>query len=478
MAVVEVDHIGKVEHIVFDFPEGQGGVRIFTGDSATGKTTVLRALQALLGDADAARGLTPTDGHDKGEIVGLGRSVRIGKNVRTLGHVQVPSLRGRFDISVLVDPGVQDAAARKKARVRCLVALSGQTASIESLLGEHFEEYGRDLGIDEANYDDPVALADAVKRAIDAKALEKTRESDRLNGGAVAKMGEAGNVDELVEVESIEVATEAYKEAVRTHDRLESDRRKWKTATEHNAGLEPEIASLTSELASICGPSLDPGAIRGAALQALEMVDSARRALKAAEEEYDRLQGTFETALGIRASIERLQKGMVAVDFDNPTELDIANAYREQRDRMEALQSVSNRERRRAAYAEAQSMSEQASAAADASLRARVAAKRVVEAVNEILPSGDIEIRESELVVFEESRGKHVPLDELSTGQRWEIAIKYAIQSVGVGGVIALSQESWQSMGDVLQARVRALVTAANVWIVSGKVGSGPLRVE
>lgn len=58
------------------------------------------------------------------------------------------------------------------------------------------------------------------------------------------------------------------------------------------------------------------------------------------------------------------------------------------------------------------------------------------------------------------------------------MAIRYAIQAVGVGGLIALSHEAWQGLGDDLKLRLRDTVRAARVWLVSGYTGSGPLRVE
>jgi hypothetical protein len=81
-------------------------------------------------------------------------------------------------------------------------------------------------------------------------------------------------------------------------------------------------------------------------------------------------------------------------------------------------------------------------------------------------------------VVDYELRGKKIPFEELSTGQKWKVALEYAVTAVGEGGVIPLSQEAWQALGPELKDSIAQQCRDLKVWLVTGEVAEGELRVE
>jgi len=198
MSVVTINDVGAIDSIEIDMPDGEGGVKVLCGTSGAGKTTVLRALSGLLGSKDDLAMLSPKDGADRGEISGLGRSVKVGKKTQSAGSASVPHLGDRLDIATLVEPRLQEPVARTKVRVRCLVSIGGKKLKPEDLLGEKYSDFGEILDLDELRgMDDPIAMADKLKRQLDQLALAEERNGERKAGAAGAKRQEAGDMDTL-----------------------------------------------------------------------------------------------------------------------------------------------------------------------------------------------------------------------------------------------------------------------------------------
>mgnify|MGYP000867960480 FL=1 len=133
MSDVTIKNIKAIRELSFDLPGDGSGVIVMTGRNGSGKTTVVTAMSALLG-TDTAR-LAPTRGEEAGEIEGLGRRLRVGKKQTITGAPQVKILRG-VDLSVIVDPKVDDPKARTKYRIRELVSLGGKKVEPSDLLAD------------------------------------------------------------------------------------------------------------------------------------------------------------------------------------------------------------------------------------------------------------------------------------------------------------------------------------------------------
>ncbi len=102
MSKVTIENVGAIGHIEFDLPEGTGGVKILTGTSGIERRRQFEPYFGLLGDKSAIEGLTPTDGEEKGEVSGLGRSLKISKRSTQAGSASVPHLCGKLDVEFLL----------------------------------------------------------------------------------------------------------------------------------------------------------------------------------------------------------------------------------------------------------------------------------------------------------------------------------------------------------------------------------------
>jgi hypothetical protein len=87
-----------------------------------------------------------------------------------------------------------------------------------------------------------------------------------------------------------------------------------------------------------------------------------------------------------------------------------------------------------------------------------------------------IRVLDGRLCVISE-RG-HEPVSELSTGERWELALDIAARSLPSGGLLSVHQEGWQALDPSLRSRVAGMAKARGLVIVTACVDAGPLRSE
>jgi len=72
----------------------------------------------------------------------------------------------------------------------------------------------------------------------------------------------------------------------------------------------------------------------------------------------------------------------------------------------------------------------------------------------------------------------HEPVSELSTGERWQLALDIAARSLPAGGLLSVHQEGWQALDPQLRSRVAAMAKERGLVIVTACVDAGPLRSE
>ena len=475
---IEIDNLGPISHIDFDIPDDKGGVFVFRGTSGVGKTTVLRAMSGLLGDKDSLSTLTPSDGCDKAEIKGLGRSVKLAQRTSTTGAVSVPWLAGKLDVSLLAESKLVDPIARNKARIRALVSIGGKQLKPKDLLGDKlFAEYSSQIDLDEIqSADDPVAMADKLKRALSSLALEKERESDRTAGAATAKRQEAGDVDTLSNVSQAE-AVRKHREATRLHEEAKAKRESHHKVEAANFSIVARIAEKEAETGSI----VDLEAGLDATFTEIEtregIVRGLEKRLADAKYELSVARAKLGLAQGAIKDLRSLYNAK-AVPVDDVSDEELQSLAESEAAWTQTLQDVLLVEKRRAALAESKSKQEESAKLANEALGIRAAAEAVQENVRKALPEGPIYAKDGVLVVDYKKRKAAVPYDELSTGEKWKIAMQYAIATVGTGGVIPLSQEAWQALGPELKSAIAEQAREAKVCVITGEVGGGSLRLE
>lgn len=473
MSTVEMKSVGPITNIVFDLPKGGGGVKILKGTSGTGKTTAIRALSGLLGDKESLAGLTPHDGDTTGEVTGLGRSVKIGKRSTSSGAVAVPTLGGRMDIATLVEPKVADAAARQKARVRCLISIGGNKLTPADLLGDRYDEFKGEIDIDDiASADDPVAMADKLKRALDSVALEQERAGERLAGMAMAKRQEAGDVDQLQSALDYQDALENSRKASGELQAAELQVTRFRSISEANAKIEEQINQLSR------GAAVDSVDMELRITEAEQLVESLQRRLDAAQKLLESLLQQKKAAKERKAMLEKLSS-QIADPGVCPSEETLAQLRANELKAIEMMNAAATVGQRRGALRESVVLQGESVDLANRAIDIRKFAQEVIARAQKALPEGPIQIKDGLLVVRHEGRKKEVPFEELSTGQKWRVALQYAIRSVGEGGVIPLCQEAWQSLGPELKQEIAEICREACVYLISASVeDGGELRVE
>lgn len=473
MSSVKISNVQAIKYIEFDMPLGEGGVQILRGPNGAGKTTAIACINALLGRKVALR---VAQGAPHGRIEGLGVTKEIKSRTSTIGDIEVGNLEGRFDFSDLVDPQVKAPAAREKARVRSLVGLTSDGSRPE----DFYELFGGEERFNEivdaealAGIDDVIELADKVKSQVEVAARGY---EDRVDGNTSRwqlSIEESKGVDPKVEPPSIpELATayakakDASAEAVAIHERNAFAIKKNNSAQQL---LKAHQAKKPSKALTEIGEQLKK---MDATVKALE------EKLATAKATRDEIKERFDDA--IQWCERETEINNMLEDVVDEEQLPDAEALKAtESEALKALEGAEEAKNQHAAAVRAVELGESIKEETAKAKELRSLAKRCNEVVTSKLPeSCALQFRDGKLKVFYEHRDEWVEFDELSEGERWEIGLAVAIEAVGAGGVIPAKQEGWQSLDAESKEAVAKQCADAQVWLVTGEVDEGPLRVE
>ena len=103
MRTVSIKDIGPVKSLTLSIPD-TGGICVLRARNGAGKTKALEAVNSLISGNGS---LECRDGSLRGEISGFGAKIAVGRSTRRSGELEVTGLEGRFDISMLIDPGLK-----------------------------------------------------------------------------------------------------------------------------------------------------------------------------------------------------------------------------------------------------------------------------------------------------------------------------------------------------------------------------------
>lgn len=480
---ISIQNIEGIRELVFSLPEG-GGVLVLKGDNAAGKSTAIKVLRALTSGQGR---LSPTDHAKRGKASGLGAELSVTSQTRHLGECEAPSLEGKFSFSDLVHPMAKTSETRDKIRTKALIGLTGVEADpalFYELAGgkEELEKIARPETL---AADDLVEQAARVKADVEKAARSHEDQAENAEGHFKALHEAAHGIDTEAEADA-EVLQGRLEEAIREDSRLKTQVTNAEDAKE---AAEIARAMLAEAQAKYDGPSLE--AARGAETSAEEKAAAAATRLKIAQAELARAEAEDEAARNrltqaqeARKSAESyesaIQKWREQINATTPTppsaEALEAAAQKVAEARQAVEQGVRIREAKRqlaeAAKAQAEAKTHRQKARA-----LREAARSVDDVLSAAIPPGPLRTEGGRLVL-DTARGKGVPFDECSTGEKWRVALPYGIQSVGEGGVLPVEQDAWQDLGRAARVEVIRACLAAKVWIVTGEVTDGDLRAE
>ena len=467
---VSINHVQAIEHVEFDMPPGQGGIRIIKGRNGAGKTTALLCVSALLGEKVT---LGVSDGHDRGSIKGMGVEKVVTDKIRTKGKTDTESLTGRFNISDLVDPRLKDAAARNKARVKALVSLTSNDYGPEDFYGlfggeDKFWDTVDAESLEGAS--DLLELAGKVKRATDAvaKGYEVSVEDSEARWQVAVEQSKGAKPDQPPK--GVAELADAYSASKSALEQGRAQNEANETARRDNESIDAKLEQHLS-----FEPDYDVEETREGLARTIETVEVLRKKLEAAEAskaEYEKRVNQIDAWTARRDELASMRKPV------SLSVVDVDSLESDERHALEALHNAEAAKQQWEAATRAKELSDQIKSDQDRAKKFRAIAKGTSDVVTSKLDVEGLKLVDSVLMSEHARRGKWVAFDELSEGERCRIAIAIAIQALGAGGVLVLEQEVWQSLDTATREAVRDQCCDAKVWLVSGEVGDCDLCVE
>lgn len=481
MKTIELTNVGPIPSLEIPIPP-EGGCVVLRGRNGAGKSTALEAIRLAAGGRAK---LSARDGSGKGTVEAFGATVTVAASQRKKGTAEVVSLEGRGDVAALVDPGIADAEKADAARVRALVALSGRQlseADFRRLLSP--EEW--DAVVGQVPPGDPLEIGGRVKRAIEAAARKSETAADESSATAAtllrqnegldlsgpsdsAALAEA-YADARTRLAEVRAAIEPARRARAARDEAARTLAEMPTAEELAARLAREKAIGDQSAASRAAARKvedDLQAEIARAAEALKVLESRRVDMQVLVERAD---SEMRVATMMRENTEReiaaRKKIADAAAAEVPDEPDAAELERyavavaQGKAAMDAGGAIREAKRR---VAQAGEHVGRANVSRKAAERLRAAAAGVDGVLTGLVSDlcAAIRIEDGRLVVTT-TRGRTL-FGELSHGERWRLALEFAIGAVGRGGVLVCPQEAWEGLDPGNREMVAELLTGSGV---------------
>lgn len=475
-----VSNIGPIKK--FDYTFTGPGVYVGRGSNGSGKSTLLRAVSKRLGGDTSD--LSVHDGAPRGSLqLGEARLTVTQSRQTNSGELEILSIESSLDIGALVDPGIKNPAKADEHRIKTLIALSGIEPD-----GKLFHEIAGGeaaylaLGVDEKGAD-LLTLAARVKRAIEAQARVREETADSYlekyrAAKAAADGAPEGEADEKTLAEALAAAQSTFDRMVRENQLSDEAAASARVAAQQLA----ELGELSDDYGALLAQARSNTQL--AISRRAEAEEWRRKADKldaeAAELESD-ADDLMDRAAKAQKAAEKRQRladeaaRAVPAGYGDEEIAEAAQAVDDARAALEAGAVIRNA---RAKAAEAESHAKAAKAASKMARKLREAASEVDGALSKLLPKQCPLRVEAGRLVCETDRGKSELYSDLSEGEKWALALKFAAQQLPPGGFLTLEQVAWESFAPSLQAEIAALVEKWGLTLITAAVADGPLRIE
>jgi energy-coupling factor transporter ATP-binding protein EcfA2 len=482
MSDITIRNVGPITEWAIPHPE-EGGVVVLAGRNGSGKSTALEAIRAAIGGkAD----LSARDGTARGTIEAFGATITVAASTRRRGEADVVSIEGRGDVAALVDPGIADPVAADAARVRAIVAISGRSlsaADFRDLLPDP-AEWERLVG--EMAAGDPVTLAGKIKRAIEAEARKHGERAAAAMSTAQTLQRENAGIDTTGEHDAA-VLAERYAAARANVAELQADERAYAAAAKRRANAEAELAGVQLAAGDLAAAELRM-ADAAARLKKhaddwalmTQRLEQAKKALAGAEADWRIASSLHEHAMAdldaikaraahvetlARIAAEPLPPEVSPADR-NHVEVRVADA----KSAMEVGGRIREALRRKEEIERAHA---KASEAARDEQRLRGAARGVDGVLSSVVSACSAALRVDDgRIVTDTARGQTLYAD-LSHGERWRLAIDFAIRAVGRRGVLVCPQEAWEGLDPDNRESVRVQLEGSGVTLYTAACSDG-----
>jgi len=450
---IEVENVGPVSRLRLLIPPN-GGLVILRGRNGSGKSTTLEAIQSA---ATGTGNLSVRDGELRGEVRAFGATVTVAKSTRRRGDVEVVTLEGPGDVSTLVDPGLKSDDAADSRRIRALLALTG--AKVEPsifwpLLTDRatFETIVSPKSI---AGDDPVEMAERIKRDIEARAREIEAQRDHAQARASALLAQNEGIDTnaphdasllaedyaaaRAEIVNTEANAATFAKAIQDRDAAAAKLRELPKEERHQQDLENILTDARLHRQLLTDELLE--------------LEHQIAAVNAALPEADRAVADAIHVLELHQVNEQRRLDLAAV-LDRPLPPEF-NAVDVEVARLKAQQAQKAMERGvliRQAFERKESAQAELANAGEFSRKAellRASAKGTDEILSGLVGKANAKLRvEAGRLILNTTRGKTY-FAELSHGEKWKIALDVAIEAVGSGGVLVCPQEAYEGLDPI-----------------------------
>lgn len=469
------------------------GVVCLAGHNGSGKSTALRAVEALTtGDAPDLEVRDGTDEDERGVVEGLGARLTVGRRRssatdkpegrnRTTGELEVQSLRGLNPLD-LVNPGTENPVLRDERRIRLLCDLARVKGGIElftASLGKGVKALASRKTLDATSVPE---MAASLKRDIQAEARASEEVVTRLDGEIEANLKASDCVSAEVTGEQPDLEG-ALHGAIRRRDELAGRaaqaKRSEEAAAKARAQLEQSRARYDGPTSEQAAAALTEVECRMAekhqamlTLQAelsdLRVQQSALKAEQSRALDHERNIETWQASIeqaaaAVAVDPADLERADAAIKLAQRAKDDAAVVAEKRKRRRDAEEAITKRDAQRKKAAELRELADRCDAV-------------VSDVINRAAPSG-LRVKEGRLVL-NTARGETL-VDDLSFGEGVRLAVGIAAQSFGAErALLVVPQEAFEGLDPKNQAELDAIAREAGVVIVTARATEGELRVS
>lgn len=478
--VIEIKDIGAIEYA--QIPIKKSGFIVLRGDHGKGKSTALNAVRAALGGKTDR---LPVRDNCKRGTISIGSavlSVTAGQSRKKgMDELVVESIESDFDISKLVDPGILDKEKADSHRLKQLVHVAG----VEANPSDYYELAGGKESFDalaiDTDTNDPILLADRVKRAFEKESREFSKLSETCEANAKAKEELAKDCEilEPVDVEELRTkydqASEELTKLVTIQQQAEDNRERIEQAKQKIQ----EIESKHSVSVDDAKKDLDvkKSILKGITekIQQLEKEqDEMIVEVRAAEEKH-------QTAERYEESLKTLRETVESTVSESPTDAQLQNALEAKTQAMHAIERAGSQNTAFEYQQKYRKEKEYAKIHRKKAESLRDKAKSVEGVLTSLIPDGPLRVEGGRLVL-ETDRSKHELYGDLSDGERWNVAIDIAANFLSKVDkpqrMLVIPQPAYEGMRPSLRPEIEKKLNDVGVKILTAIVDDGELRVE
>jgi len=477
---ITLTNVGPIEHVSIPFPAA-GKIVVLRGRNGVGKSTAIEHVESAM----TGRGKgNIRDGAPSGSVEAFGVTMRLGRSTRRSGELCVESIDGKFSISHLIDPGVDDPKAADARRIKALVQIGNVLPCPDlfySLVGGR-EQLEKFVGRTALESDDLVTMAERVKRDLEAAARREEDQAINAEGRARGAKEAAGGVDvngrcdaETLSAElnsaireeaklkaEAEAAIKSAKAAQLARDQMEDAQAEYKGPTVAEAKEAEEQTRFGVETAERTVKELE--------LQ----LQQARQRAAIVRETHAAAIATRKTAEQHEAAMATWKKQLSSVLLTPPAPELLTAATQRVAECNAACNQGALIRRAKDHLAEAERHIATASSHRKAAQQLRDAAKGTDDVLSDVVAKSGSQLRveHGRLVLDTEKRGKTF-FHELSAGERARIAVDIGIDAMPIGkaGVITLSQEIFEGLDPVNRDALAAHIAERGVGILTAEAG-------